>query len=30
MCYDFIHDINVFPKGYKTRVGHDGGKLSGG
>lgn len=29
-CYDFIHDMRLFPLGYKTMVGERGLKLSGG
>ena len=29
-AYDFIHDIDTFPKGYDTVVGERGVKLSGG
>jgi len=29
-AYDFIHDKDLFPKGYDTVVGERGVKLSGG
>jgi len=29
-AYDFIHDVQQFPKGYETTVGERGVKLSGG
>lgn len=29
-AYDFIHNKDIFPLGYKTIVGESGGKLSGG
>ena len=29
-AYDFIHDTDMFPKGYDTVVGERGVKLSGG